>query len=143
VSKDVPPVPRKGTFTINTVNEDVRARLPEYLTASGDPVNNALIEALGADWHFGQVAPFPRAGHIPHSILLPSADFFNPDKTFKSADEIRPIWASGRNSRSTHCGAGGASGPFFAFRILKYPKVSSSRNPSWDGCPMKNSLLDV
>jgi len=129
VTKDVPPAPKKGTFTIQTVNEDVRARLPEYLTASGDPVNNALIEALGADWHFGQVAPFPRAGHIPHSILLPSDDFFNPDKTFKSAEDIKRMLSylgiRPEQQIYTHCGGGvAASAPFFALKfILNYPKV--------------------
>ncbi len=129
VTKDVPPAPKKGSFTVKTVNEDVRARLPEYLTASGDPVNNALLEALGPDWHFGQVAPFQRAGHIPHAILLPSADFFNPDKTFKSADEIRRMltYLDIRPEQQiyTHCGGGvAASGPFFAIKfILNYPKV--------------------
>ncbi len=129
VTKDVPPALKKGTFTIKTVNEDVRARLPEYLTASGDPVNNALIEALGADWHFGQVAPFPRAGHIPHSILLPSADFFNADKTFKSAEDIKRMLSylgiRPEQQIYTHCGGGvAASGPFFALKfILNYPRV--------------------
>jgi len=129
VTKDVPPAPKKGTFTIKTVNEDVRARLPEYLTASGDPVNNVLLEALEADWHFGQVAPFPRAGHIPHSILLPSADFFNADKTFKSAEDIKRMLSylgiRPEQQIYTHCGGGvAASGPFFALKfILNYPRV--------------------
>jgi len=129
VTKDVPPAPKKGTFTVRKVNEDVRAGLPEYLSASGDPVNNALIEALEPDWHFGQVAPLPRAGHIPYSILLPSADLFNPDKTFKSADEIRRMLAylgvRPEQQIYTHCGGGvAASAPFFAIKfILNYPKV--------------------
>jgi thiosulfate/3-mercaptopyruvate sulfurtransferase len=89
VTTEVLPVPKPGAFTIKKINEDVRVYLPEFLTASGDPANNVLVDALGADWHYGQVAPFPKAGHIPHSVLMPSADFFNPDKTFKSADEIR------------------------------------------------------
>ena len=129
VTKDVPPVPKKGSFIIKKVNEDVRVRLPEYLTASGDPANNALLEALGADWHFGQVAPFHRAGHIPNAILLPSADFFNPDKTFKSAEEIRSMLTylgiKPEQQIYTHCGGGvAASVPFFALKfMLNYPKV--------------------
>ena len=129
VTKDVPPVPKKGSFTIKKVNDDVRVRLPEFVTASGDPANNVLLEALGADWHFGQVAPFPRAGHIPNAVLLPSADFFNPDKTFKSADEIRRMLAylgiRPEQQIYTHCGGGvAASVPFFALKFLvNYPKV--------------------
>jgi 3-mercaptopyruvate sulfurtransferase SseA len=129
VTKDVAPAPLKGSFTIKKFNEDVRVRLPEFLTASGDPVNNVLLEALGANWHFGEVLAFDRAGHIPHAILLPSADFYNPDKTFKSAEEIgRMLTYLGIRPQQqiySHCGGGvAASVPFFALKfILNYPRV--------------------
>jgi 3-mercaptopyruvate sulfurtransferase SseA len=129
VTKDVPPAPKRGSFTIMKINEDMRVYLPEFLTASGDPVNNVLIEALGADWHFGQVAPFGRAGHVPHGVLLPSVDFFNPDKTFKSPDEIKRmlIYLGIRPEQQvyTYCGGGmAASVPLFALKfIVNYPKV--------------------
>lgn len=129
VTKDVPAARAPGTFTIAKVNEDVRVRLPEVLNASGDPASYALIEALGADWHFGQTQPFDRGGHIPNGILFPSADLYNPDKTFKSPDEIRrmlrylgirpeqPVYA--------YCGGGvAASAPFFVLKfLLGYPTV--------------------
>jgi 3-mercaptopyruvate sulfurtransferase SseA len=129
VTADVPPVPKKGSFTIKKVNEDVRVLLPEFLAASGDPDTNALVEALGADWHFGQVAPFDRAGHVPHAILMPSADFFNPDKTFKSAEDIKTMlsYLGIRPEQQIYsfCGGGmAASVPFFALKFLvNYPKV--------------------
>ena len=66
------------------LNADARVRLPEFLTASGDPANHALIEALEPDYHFGEKKFFDRAGHVPHGIMLPTGDFYNPDKTFKS-----------------------------------------------------------
>jgi thiosulfate/3-mercaptopyruvate sulfurtransferase len=129
VSKDVTPVPKRGSFKIKTVNEDARVRLPEFLTASGDPAHNVLLEALGADWHFGEVAVFNRVGHPPYGVLLPSADLFNPDKTFKSAEELRRMLAY-LNIRPeqqiySYCGGGvAASGPYFALKfILDYPKV--------------------
>jgi len=128
VTQDATPAP-KGSFKVKTVNEDVRARLPEFLTASGDPARNVLLEALGADWHFGQAAPFNKPGHPPNGVLLPSADLFNPDKTFKSPDELRRMLAY-LNIRPeqqvyTYCGGGvAASAPFFALKfILDYPRV--------------------
>ncbi|MEW5982753.1 MAG: rhodanese-like domain-containing protein [Acidobacteriota bacterium] len=129
VTKEVPPAPRTGTFTIAQVNEGVRVRLPEVLNASGDPAHHVLLEALGADWHFGQTQPFDRGGHIPNGILLPSADLYNSDKTFKSPDELRRILRhlgiGPERPVYTYCGGGvAASAPFFALKfLLDYPTV--------------------
>ncbi len=129
VTKDVTPAPKKGSFAIKNVREDVRVKLPEFLTASGDPANNVLVDALGADWHFGHVAPMSKAGHIPNSVSLPSDDLFNPDKTFKSPEEIKSMLAylgiRPEQQIYSYCGGGvAASGPFFALKfIVNYPKV--------------------
>ncbi len=129
VTKDPTPAPLKGSFRINTINEYARVKLPEFLTASGDPKNNALIEALDASWHFGETAFFDRAGHIPNGIMAPSDDFFNADKTFKSADEIKKmvtyLGVKPEQQVYTYCGGGiAASVPFFALKfILDYPQV--------------------
>ena len=129
VTADMTPTPKNGSFKIGKLNEGVRARLPEFLTASGDPVNNALVEALGPDWHFGEVRAFGKAGHIPHAVLLPSADFYNADKTFKSAEDIRKMLAyvgiRPEQKIYTHCGGGvAASVPYFALKfIVHYPSV--------------------
>ena len=126
---DSTPVPVKGYFKIENLKEEVKVRLPEFLTASGDPVNHVLLEALGADWHFGEVLAFDRAGHIPNAILMPSTDFYNPDKTFKSSEEISKmlnyLGISPDQQIYTHCGGGvAASVPFFALKFLvDYPNV--------------------
>ena len=105
------------------------SKLPEMLTASGDTKNNALVEALDASWHFGETAFFDRAGHIPNSIMLPSADFFNADKTFKSADEIKRmatyLGIKPDQQIYSYCGGGiAASVPFFALKFIAgYPEV--------------------
>ena len=128
VTKDIP-APKNGTFKITKLNEDVRGGLPEVLTASGDPANNALVEGLDPAWHFGAIAPFDRAGHIPNGILAPSADFYNPDKTFKSPEEIRTMltYLGIRPEQQiyTYCGGGvAATVPFFAAKFIAgYPKV--------------------
>ncbi|HYK90928.1 MAG TPA: rhodanese-like domain-containing protein, partial [Acidobacteriota bacterium] len=93
VSKDVKPAPNNGSFKITRPNSDVKVELPEVLAGSGDPGNYALVEALDPGWHFGEVHPFNKAGHIPYGILAPSADFYSPDKTFKSPEEIRRMLA--------------------------------------------------
>lgn len=129
VTKDPTPAPKNGTFKLAKLNEDVRGTLPEVLTASGDTANNALVEGLEAAWHFGAIAPFDRAGHIPNGIMTQSADFYNPDKTFKSPEEIRTMltYLGVRPEQQiyTYCGGGvAATVPFFAAKfIADYPKV--------------------
>ena len=129
VTKDPVAAPKPGTFRVAQRREDVRVRLPEFLVASGDPANNALVEALEPAYHFGGAKFFDRAGHVPNAIMLPSGDFFNADKTFKSAAEIRPMLAylgiRPEQQIHAHCGGGiAASVPFFAMKfMLDYPRV--------------------
>ena len=129
VATDPTPAPKPGAFRIAKLNEDVRVRLPEFLVASGDPANNALVEALEPSQHFGGAKFFDRPGHIPNAILMPAADFYNADKTWKSAEEIRRMLAyqgiKPDQNVYAHCGGGiAASVPFFAARfVLDYPKV--------------------
>lgn len=129
VAKDPTPLPRNGTFKNGKFNEDVRGGLPEVLAASGDTTNNALVEGLEPTWHFGAIAPFDRAGHIPNGIMAESEDFYNPDKTFKSPEEIRTMltYLGIRPEQQiyTYCGGGvAATVPFFAAKfIADYPKV--------------------
>lgn len=121
------PATKIGTFKIRKLNEAVRGRLPEVVTASGDTADNALVEGLGPDWHFGAVAPFDRAGHIPNGIM--AQGFYNEDKTFKSPEEIRTMltYLGIRPEQQifTYCGGGVAAAiPFFAIKfIADYPKV--------------------
>ena len=131
VTNELTGAPKRGTFTIKNVNEDIKSDLPEFLTASGDTIKNILLEALDADWHFIFLPFFNKPGHIPNAIMLPSADFFNPDKTFKSPAEIRNILnylgISPEQKIDTNFG-GGEKGPrgfffffffFFFFHIKK------------------------
>ncbi len=129
VTGESAPAPVKGTFTINRLNKDVRVDLPEFLTASGDPGHNVLVEALDPNWHFGAYNYFGRPGHIPNAIMLPASDFYNPDKTFKSPEELRKIMTylgiDPEKNVLSHCGGGiAASVPFFALKyILGYKNV--------------------
>ena len=129
VTKGPTPKPAPGTFRVTKLREEVRVKLPEFLVASGDPVKNALVEALDSDQHFGGARFFDRAGHIPNAIMTPSEDFFNADKTFKSAEEIQQMMSylgiKPEQQVYTHCGGGiAASVPFFAMKVmLSYPKV--------------------
>jgi 3-mercaptopyruvate sulfurtransferase SseA len=129
VTKEPAPTPKPGTFRVAKVKEDVRVRLPEFLVASGDPAHSTLVEALDPSEHFGGAKFFDRAGHIPNAVMMPATDFYNADKTFKSADEIRRmlvyLGVKPEHPVYTHCGGGiAASVPFFAAKfMLDYPRV--------------------
>lgn len=121
--------PAVGNFSVKTRNEEVRVMLDEFLTASGDTKNNALIEALEPEWHYGASQFFDKGGHIPNALSFPVGDFFNADKTFKSPEEIEKLLGYRGVNRSqkilTHCGGGVAAAvPFFAIKfILGYSNV--------------------
>jgi len=129
VTNDATPSPRPGTVRITTLNHDVRVKLPEFLAATGDPRNNVLLEALEPSYFFGAAAFFNRAGHVPHATLMPSDDFYSPDKTFKSPQEMQRmlnhLGIKTEQQIHTYCGGGGAAAvPFFALKfILDYPRV--------------------
>jgi 3-mercaptopyruvate sulfurtransferase SseA len=128
VTKEVA-APGTGSFSVRRLNEDVRARLPEFVSASGDLSRNVLLEALDTDWHFGAQGFFGKPGHVPHAVSLPGPDFFNPDKTFKSPEEMKRMldYFSIRPEQRvySHCGGGGvAAVPYFALKyVVRYPNV--------------------
>ena len=122
-----------GTFKVTQVREEVRARLADFVTASGDTSNYAVVEALEPTYHYGGTQWFDRAGHVPNSRLMPTTDFYNPDKTFKSPAEIRRMasYLGIKDSQTidSHCGGGiAATVPFFALKfVAEYPQVKLYR----------------
>jgi 3-mercaptopyruvate sulfurtransferase SseA len=128
VTQDKTAPPPAGNFPVRH-RADLRADLPEVLVAAGDAQRHALVDALEPEMYFGAAKFFDRAGHLPHAVSWPTAEFFNADKTFKSAEEIRAM-ASHLGMRpeqqvTTYCGGGiAAAVPFFALRLIAgYPQV--------------------
>lgn len=115
--------PPAGDIRVLAFDESVRVRLPEFLAASGEPTRQLLLEALDPPYYYGGAAFFNRAGHVPHATLMPADDFFDADKRFKPAAEIRRMlqhqgWRPGQPVLS-YCGGGGAAAvPYFALRFL-------------------------
>ena len=129
VTKDPTPAPAKGTFRIGNLREDSRVRMPDLMVAWGDKTGNVVVDALDANYHFGDIKFFDRAGHIPNGIMWSNADFYNADKTFKSPEEIRRMAAylgiKPEQQVNSYCGGGvAATVPFFGLRFVAgYPKV--------------------
>ena len=130
VTTEPTPAPPPGQLRVTARLEDIRVRLPEFLAASADLQRHALVDALEPDYYYGGASFFDRGGHIPGAKLMPSSDFFNADKTFKSPDEIRRMASHQGLSPDqlihTHCGGGGAATvPFFALKfLLGWPRVT-------------------
>ncbi len=116
------------SFKMASLNRTARADTQEILTATGDP-NSALIDALGTGWHFGQISPFNRAGHIPNSFVVDKPELYNADGTFRSVAEIKKFldYYGIRPDQTVYsfCGGGiAAAGPYFAARFIAgYPNV--------------------
>jgi len=129
VVQDTTSPPTPGSFRIGNTREEVRVRLPEFLVASGDPARHALVEALELNYHYGTQKFFDRAGHVPNAMPMPSEDFFNADKTFKSPEEIarmaRHLGIRQDQVVHSHCGGGVAAAvPWFALQfIVGHPQV--------------------
>jgi thiosulfate/3-mercaptopyruvate sulfurtransferase len=93
---------KAGNFKVAKVNEELRARLPEVVNiASGkDKSGTQLVDIRSADEYSGKIfapAGVPelaiRAGHIPSAVNVPWGKLVNEDGTFKSADELKKIYA--------------------------------------------------
>jgi thiosulfate/3-mercaptopyruvate sulfurtransferase len=131
VTKDATPAPKPGGFKVTRVNEQERTRPAELVAASGDRKANVLVDAMGAENHYGAGA-FGMGGHIPYAVSMPAEDFYNADKTFKSPEEIRRMAAlfgiRADQEIHAHCGGGGAAAvPYFALKHLAgYTKVRLS-----------------
>jgi 3-mercaptopyruvate sulfurtransferase SseA len=132
VSKEATPAPKAGSFRIARTNEAERSRMPELVAASGDRQHHVLLDALGPEYHYGGGAFFNKAGHIPNAVLMPAEDFYNPDKTFKSPEEMRRMLAHHgvrpEQEVHAHCGGGGAASvPYFALKhVAGHSKVKLS-----------------
>ena len=128
VNQEVAQAAKRGDFKVGALKSEIKTSVPEVLAASGDP-DSALVEALSADWHFGEALNYSRRGHIPYAIMIPAADFYNADKTFKSPEEIKRMLdhfgIRPDQTIYTHCGGGIAgSVAFFGIKYLaKHQKV--------------------
>lgn len=123
VSTEATPAPTRGNLALGAVRPEVRVHLPEFLAATADPQAHVMLEALDPPYFYGGAAFFDRAGHVPHATLMPAGDFFNADKTYKSAQEIqrmaRHLGVRADQQVLTYCGGGGAAAvPFFALKFL-------------------------
>lgn len=89
-----------------------------------------LVNALGADQHRGEVAPYGRPGHIPTSTNVPAIGIVDPDThAYRSAGELRELFqeagALDAEKVITYCGGGiAASSDAFVLALLGQERVA-------------------
>ncbi|TBU72876.1 sulfurtransferase [Phytopseudomonas daroniae] len=125
--------PGNGNVTLKAANKDLRAFLPDVLAAAEKRSDEQLVDIRSADEYNGKVfAPqgvqelAVRAGHIPGAVNVPWGQAVAADGTFKSAEELKKVYAAvgidGSKPIITYCRIGERSShTWFALKkILGY-----------------------
>ncbi len=88
-----------GNVTVSPANEKLRARLADIRTAS-DSKSATIVDIRSADEYSGKIFSPPgsqelavRAGHVPGAINVTWSKAVAADGTFKSADELKKLYA--------------------------------------------------
>ncbi len=97
----VPPTVRRTQYTVTTVNEDLRAFLPDVVKAAKGEANYGLLDIRSPDEFRGRIIAPPgvqelavRAGHVPGAVNVPWVEAVNPDTgEFRSKEELQAIYA--------------------------------------------------
>jgi len=106
-----------GTFTVTTVNEELRAFKDNVLSVVEGEAPGVLIDIRSPAEYNGEIfAPegvqelAVRAGHIPGAVNIPWGQNVNEDGTFKSVEELRALYAGlgidGTTPITTYCRIG-------------------------------------
>ena len=145
LAKDVPQV-KATNYPTPKMDESIRAYQDDVLEFIGAkrghreaklPGNRALVDVRSPGEFSGQVTHMPdypqegvlRGGHIPGAQSIPWAQAANPDQTFKTAEELKALYAGKRVTPDkdvvVYCRIGERSSHtwFVLHELLGYPKV--------------------
>ncbi len=125
--------PKAGNVTVQAANKELRAFLPDVLAAAEKRSDVQLVDIRSPDEYNGKVfAPqgvqelAVRAGHVPGAVNVPWGQAVAADGTFKSAEELKKVYAAvgidGSKPIITYCRIGERSShTWFALKkILGY-----------------------
>ena len=122
-----------GNIKVSDANNALRARLIDVVAIANKKSDTALVDIRSPDEFTGKIfAPAGvqetaiRAGHIPEAVNVPWGQAVAEDGTFKSAEELKKVYASvgidGKKPIITYCRIGERSShTWFALsKILGY-----------------------
>ncbi|MFI8748351.1 sulfurtransferase [Pseudomonas sp. NPDC077186] len=125
--------PSAGNVTVKAANKALRAFLPDVLAAAEKRSDVQLVDIRSPDEYSGKIfAPqgvqelAVRAGHVPGAVNVPWGQAVAADGTFKSAEELKQVYAAvgidGSKPIITYCRIGERSShSWFALKkILGY-----------------------
>jgi thiosulfate/3-mercaptopyruvate sulfurtransferase len=119
-----------GNFTAQGTPPALRARLADVVKAVKNEAPAAIVDVRSPDEHNGKIFAPPgiqelsiRAGCIPGSKNIPWSKTVNEDGTFKTADELRKLYADagvdGKGPVITYCRIGERSShSWFVLKVL-------------------------
>jgi thiosulfate/3-mercaptopyruvate sulfurtransferase len=121
-TSDVPSYPAT-TFSAKPGDEAIRAKRDEVLSIIGDGV--ALVDVRSPQEYSGELIAMAgyeqegaqRGGHIPGAASIPWAQAVKEDGTFKSADDLRELYAG--------------KGVFDQDRIIAYCRIGERSAHTW------------
>jgi thiosulfate/3-mercaptopyruvate sulfurtransferase len=129
VTTDLPQV-AEGDFQAQSPDRSPEATTDDVLAALSDP-QAVLVSGLVPAWHYGPYVAYTEPGHIPGTKLVPLANFFDSDRSWKSPEETQELLdVLGITPESrviTYCGGGPLSAClYFTFKhVLGYPNVQN------------------
>jgi thiosulfate/3-mercaptopyruvate sulfurtransferase len=97
--------PEPGTFVAKP------GRLPVLSAEEVPRFDGVLVDARAPERYRGETEPIdPVAGHIPGAVNVPTGTNLRADGTFRSADEVRALYAAagatGEEPIAVYCGSG-------------------------------------
>ena len=109
--------PRAGSFRLGAEDSRIRAGQAAVHEAIGQP-GTTLVDVRSAAeyrgerfWPSGGMEPGGRAGHVPSAVHQPINDIYRADGSFRSAAELRHVFAptvlDGSGELITYCTIGG------------------------------------
>ena len=124
------PVVQAKTFAI-AIDDSIYATTDEVKEAQQDQ-NSILVDVRTDEEYNGwQLSQEPRGGHITGAVHVPITDWFNADKTIKSAQELTDMFAAAGVTKDKnaifYCTIGGRSGlgPVLARHYLGFTESSN------------------
>jgi thiosulfate/3-mercaptopyruvate sulfurtransferase len=150
-----PAAVKATNYKVATANPQLRARLSDVLEIASGKRDASLLDIRSPDEYSGKIfAPSGvqelavRAGHVPGAKNVPWGKVVNPDGTFKSAEELKALYADvgidGKKPVVVYCRIGERSAHswFVLAKILGYEAIQY--DGSWTeygnavGVPIEN-----